>query len=386
MAERYSRIAVVKTGSSVLIEEAGEVKQDALAGIVADAIRLRQAGWGLLWVVSGAVAHGKAVLRVPQVQEFSTTDLQAISAIGQGDLYQRIAAQFGESGEKTAQMLLTFTEVTDRRSYLRVQGALRRLLHWEVTPIVNENDSVTTEGVSFGNNDWLAAQVACLMQADRLVMLTGTPGVMTADPRYNEGAETLDVIDDVDRFLEGDARARYASKGSLVGKGGMEAKLRAAELAARRGIGVSIGSLQSGSLYAHVNGEAPATTVRAPVAQHSERGNFRFWLEHARQSRGWVSVDEGAVSALRRSKGASLLPVGVVDAGGEFEAGDAIEVRDSEKRAVAKGIAKFSRRELQLLANARALDPEILPEDARTEVIHRDEMILLQPDGVSSLG
>ena len=380
MAEKYSRTVVIKTGSSVLIGEDGEIKGDALAAIVADIIRLREDGWGLLWVVSGAVAHGKAVMRVQQLREFSTTDLQAISAIGQGDLYQRIAAEFARRDGKTAQMLLTFAELTDRRSYLQVQGALRRLLYWDVAPILNENDSVTTEGVSFGNNDWLAAQVACLIQADRLVLLTHTPGVMTADPRFNPGAEAIAEIDDVDSFLSGIADAGFTTKGGLLGKGGMEAKLRAAELAARRGVEVSIGSLGSGSLESHVDGSAEtATTVRAPVTHHSERGNFRFWLEHARQTRGHVSVDDGAVQALRRVDGASLLTVGVVEAEGEFEAGDAIEVRDKHDLVVAKGITQFSQLELQLMVNARRhRSLEILPEDARSEVIHRDDLVVFE--------
>jgi glutamate 5-kinase len=383
VAERYNRIAVVKTGSSVLIGDRGEVDLPALERLVEDVMQLKQAGWGLLWIVSGAVAYGKAILRVQQMREYSTTDLQAISAIGQGQLYQRIADEFAQQGAKTAQILLTFAEVTDRRSYLRVQEALRRLLHWDVTPILNENDSVTTEGVSFGNNDWLAAQVACLMQAKCLVLLTRTPGVMTADPRYDDRAEIIREISDVDQFLASESDIRISAKGGLLGKGGMEAKLRAAQLAAHRGVKVAIGSLSSATLRQHVEGKAPATVVSAAVASHSERGNFRFWLEHARQTRGFVKVDGGAVNALRRSDGASLLIVGVLDAGGDFEAGDAIEVQNPQGDVIAKGITQFSRRELDLLSHARRhLSPDVLPEDAKAEVIHRDQMVVFDPNKV----
>ena len=376
MAERYDQIAVVKTGSAVLIDGQGAVERVVLDGLVGDFARLRAEGWAVLWVASGAVAHGKAFLRVEQERGYSMTDLQAISAIGQGQLYQRIAEAFAGAGTATAQMLLTFAEVTDRRSYLRVQEALRRLLHWDVVPILNENDSVTTEGVSFGNNDWLAAQLACLMGAKRLVLLTTAPGVMTADPRHRAEAQVIPEIEDVDRFLQTDG-AGVSADGGTQGRGGMRAKLRAAQLAARRGVSVSIGSLASDTLLAHVTGAASGTTVSPQGGDYTERSNFRFWLEHARRPTGYVVVDDGAKRALQRRDGASLLGVGITEAHGGFVAGDPIEVRDREDRLVAKGITQFSCREIEILAHARRhMSPEDLPEHARAEIIHRDDMVV----------
>ncbi len=377
MAERYNRIAVVKTGSAVLVDSAGQVRSTVLESLVQEIAALQSDGWAILWVASGAVAHGKALLRVEQERGYSLTELQAISAIGQGHLFREVAARFQSRGTMTAQLLMTVAEVTDRTSYLRVRDALRRLLHWSVVPIVNENDSVTTEGVSFGNNDWLAAQVACLMQAQKLILLTSVPGVMTADPRHSGDVRPVDEIEDVDEFLAVQGGMRVSDKAGTQGRGGMKAKLRAAQLAARRGVEVSIGSLSSASLASHVQGTSNATKIRAQRGHHTARSNFRFWLEHARASKGVVIVDDGARQALLRKDGASLLVVGISEARGDFVAGDPIEVRDACGRFVAKGITQFSSREIEMLAYARRhLGPEDQPEYARAEIIHRDDMVV----------
>ena len=341
-------------------------------------VELRDEDWALLWVVSGAVAHGKAILRVEQERNYAIPALQGISAIGQGELYQSIATAFKAKGLMTAQMLLTFSEVTDRRSYLRVQEALRRLLHWGAVPILNENDSVTAEGVSFGNNDWLAAQLSCLIQAECLVLLTTTPGVMTEDPRRAKDVAIVPEIEDVDRFLNRDGGLGISEKSGLQGRGGMRAKLRAAQLAARRGVTVAIGSLESGCLREHVLGTSEATTIKGEKGRHTERSNFRFWLEHARPPVGYVTVDDGARDALQRRDGASLLVVGITEMSGDFAAGDLIEVRDASGNLVAKGISQFSSREIDMLAHARQhISPEDLPEYAKAHVIHRDEMVVM---------
>jgi glutamate 5-kinase len=377
MAERYNRVAVVKTGSAVLVDGGGLIRTTVLESLVRDVTALRTEGWAILWVASGAVAHGKAMLHVEQERGYSLTELQAISAIGQGHLFQQVAAQFQSGGTTTAQLLLTFAEVTDRTSYLRVQDALRRLLHWNVVPILNENDGVTTEGVSFGNNDWLAAQLACLMQAQKLVLLTSVPGVMTADPRDSADVRHIGHIEDVDDFLAAHDGVCVSDKGGIQGRGGMRAKLRAAQLAARRGVEVSIGSLSSASLVSHVRGTSHATKIRAQQGHHTERSNFRFCLEHARASTGAVVVDDGARRALLRKDGASLLVVGITETRGAFVAGDPIEVRDARGHLVAKGITQFSSREIEMLAHARRhLSPEDQPEYARAEIIHRDDMVV----------
>jgi glutamate 5-kinase len=379
MAERYRHLAVIKTGSAVLVDENGVIQASVLEELVRDMVGLTKEEWRILWVVSGAVAHGKAVLEVEQERNYSTAALQAISAIGQGELYQAIATAFREQGVMAAQILLTFSEVTDRRSYLRVQEALRRLLHWGAVPVLNENDSVTAEGVSFGNNDWLAAQLSCLVQADKLVLLTTTPGVLSRDPRRFEDAVTVRRIEDVEGFLGRDDVFPVVEKEGIQGRGGMRAKLRAAELAARRGVAVTIGSLQSGSIRDHLLGRSEATIVTAEEERHNERANFRFWLEHARPPVGYVTVDDGARDALQRRHGASLLVVGIADASGDFIAGDLIEVRDLDGRLIAKGITQFSSREIDMLAHARQhIDPEDLPEYARAHIIHRDEMVVVQ--------
>jgi glutamate 5-kinase len=379
--KKISRIAIVKIGSAVSVDLNGATREHLMRRLGTEVRSLAGEGWSLILVVSGAVSRGKAVREIDQGKGLPVADLQAISAIGQGYLFREVAESFQAAGVKTGQMLLTFSEVSNRESYPRVRAALRTMLGWDVVPILNENDSVTSEGVSFGNNDFLAAQVAALLEAERLVFLSSVPGVMDDDPRKNSDAQVISVIEDVDDLLARLGYDRLSEKGGAQGSGGIRGKLRAAQLASLRNIPVTIGSLESQSLRGLVTEDSNCTYVAPAGGLKSQRASFRFWLEHARPSAGELIVDDGAAKAIR-AKGASLLAVGVSEFEGNFAAGDTVTIEDRDRTQIAKGICRYSARELKLLQQAKW---EIEGEDLE-EVVHRDEMVLVDRPSTSRFG
>lgn len=369
---KAGRVAVVKTGSRVLIDRDGAVSADVADRIAKDVRLLLDRGWRVVWVASGAVARGKAALGYAQEKDLSIAGLQAVSAVGQGRLFGELSRVLGAHGIEAAQALLTFGEISSRESYRRVLDAFGMLLRWSVVPIVNENDSVTTEGISFGNNDFLAAQLAALLGARRLVLLTNVPGVLSNDPSQGAPGEVIRRIENVDDLLAL-GYSRIGGRAGGLGTGGMRGKLRAAQLAALGGVSTSIGSLEQDGLAAHVEGDAGGSEVVAGEVRGGRGSSFRFWLQHAITSAGTIVIDAGAAHALL-ARGASLLAVGVVRTEREFAAGDAVDVRDEDGRTLAKGVTRYSARELKLFVEARdTLSSDRLPQ----EVIHRDEMVLL---------
>lgn len=373
MKKKASRTAIVKIGSAVSVDSEGATRKGLMRRLGTEIRELLEDDWRLILVLSGAVSRGKAVRGLEQIKELPVADLQAVSAIGQGYLFREAAESFQEADVKTGQMLLTFSEVSNRESYPRVRAALRTLLGWKVVPILNENDSVTTEGVTFGNNDFLAAQVAALLEAERLVFLSSSVGVMDDDPRRNPQARLIPLIEDVDALLDELGYARLPEKGNVQGTGGIRGKLRAAQLASLRDIPVMIGSLEDRTLRELLTGDSGGTFVAPSGGLKSQRASFRFWLEHARPSAGTLTVDAGAARAIR-DRGASLLAVGIRDFLGDFAAGDAVVIEDDERHPIAKGISRYSHRELRLL---RGSNWQIEGEDLE-EVVHRDEMVLLE--------
>jgi len=379
--KKISRVAIVKIGSAVSVDASGATREQFMRRLGTEVRGLSDAGWSPVLVISGAVARGKAVRDIDQAKGLSVAELQAVSAIGQGYLFREVAEFFQAADVKTGQMLLTFSEVSNRESYPRVRSALQTMLGWDVVPILNENDSVTSEGVSFGNNDFLAAQVAALLEAERLIFLSSVPGVMDDDPRRNADAQIIPVIEDVDGLLERLGYGRLSEKGGAQGSGGIRGKLRAAQLASLRNIPVTIGSLEGQSLHALATEGGNYTYVAPAGGLKSQRASFRFWLEFARPSAGELIVDDGAAKAVR-NRGASLLAVGVSDLGGNFAAGDAVTIADRDRRPIAKGICRYSARELKLLKQTKW---EIEGEELE-EVVHRDEMVLTDRPATPSDG
>jgi glutamate 5-kinase len=265
-------------------------------------------------------------------------------------------------------VLLTFFDMSARTHYLNARHTLQTLLDWRVLPVINENDTTTTDEISFGDNDFLAAQVAILIGADRLVLLTDTGGLYSSDPRRDPEARLVEEVSAMEE-LEG---YEIGLSRSPLGSGGMRSKVVAAEMATAAGIPVTITSGVERRAVADALAGAPSGTLFRP--QEGRVSSFKLWLKYAKPTHGRLVIDEGAELALRE-RGTSLLPVGVVEVEGEFEAGDAVEVR-CNGRAVGKGIVNYSAAELRRIKGLKTeAVREVLPR-ATEEAVHRDYFVL----------
>jgi glutamate 5-kinase len=358
---------VVKLGSSIVADERGQVRADVLGRVCDQIAELHGAGRQVVVVTSGAIARGIGVMGIA-LRPRAMDELQAASAVGQGKLYQVYDELLRDRDVPTAQVLLTFFDMSARTHYLNARQTLRRLLDWRVVPVINENDTTTTDEISFGNNDFLAAQVAILLGAELLVLLTDAEGVFTADPRSDPEARLVPGVATFEELEQLDIGLGT----SALGSGGMRSKVVAAEMATAAGIPAVIASgLADRALLRAAAGEEIGTRFAAREGRYS---SFKLWLKYAKPARGRLQVDAGAARALREG-GTSLLPVGIVDVVGAFEAGDAVEVaHDSE--AVGKGISNYSAGELRKVQGLKsAAVREVLPR-ASEEAVHRDYFVL----------
>jgi glutamate 5-kinase len=358
---------VVKLGSSIVADDQGNVRADILGRVCDEVAELHRAGRSPIIVTSGAIARGMGVMGLG-IRPRAIDELQAASAVGQGKLYQVYDDLLRARGVPTAQVLLTFFDMSARTHYLNARQTLRKLLEWRVVPVINENDTTTTDEISFGNNDFLAAQVAILLGAEQLLLLTDAGGVFTADPRQDPEAELVQEITDFAALDDLD----IGTAASPLGSGGMRSKVVAAEMATAAGIPTVIASgLTAGTITAAATGGATGTGFPAREGRYS---SFKLWLKYAKPVRGRVVVDAGAARALRGG-GASLLPVGVVEVSGRFEAGDAVEIAH-EEATVGKGISNYSAAELRQVCGLKSgAVREVLPR-ASEEAIHRDYLVL----------
>jgi len=266
-------------------------------------------------------------------------------------------------------VLLTAADIAARTNYLNARQTLRRLIEWGVVPVVNENDTTATDEITFGDNDFLAAQVAILLDARLLVLLTNTDGLCTADPATDPDAKRVAEVGDFSE-LEG---LEIGDRTSAFGSGGMRSKVAAAEMASEAGIPATIcNGTSAGTLAAAANGDPAGTRF---AAQPSKASSFKLWLKYAKPAHGRLIVDGGAARVLRES-GSSLLPVGIVAVDGSFDAGDAVEIT-SDGEVVGKGIVEYSSTELaQVIGLKSDAVRELLPH-AADEVIHRDRFVLV---------
>jgi glutamate 5-kinase len=364
---------VVKLGSSIVVDERGDARADTLGRICDELAALHHAGRPVIVVTSGAIAHGMGVMALG-LRPRAIDELQAASAVGQGKLYQVYDELLRAREVPTAQVLLTFFDISARTHYLNARQTLRKLLDWRVVPIINENDTTTTDEISFGNNDFLAAQVAILLGAERLLLLTDAGGVFTADPRLDPSARLVGEVRDFAELQP----FEIGHTSSPIGSGGMRSKVVAAEMATAAGIPTVIaGGLEPGTITAAAaaptggSGGGVGTFFPAREGRYS---SFKLWLKYAKPARGQVLVDAGAARALREG-GTSLLPVGVVDVSGSFEAGDAVEIAHG-RELVGKGICNYSAAELRQVRGLQSpAVRELLPR-ASEEAIHRDYFVL----------
>jgi glutamate 5-kinase len=358
---------VIKLGSSIVADERGAVRRELLARICDEVAELHHAQRSVIIVTSGAIAQGMGAMAMA-IRPRAMDELQAASAIGQGKLYQVYDELLRTRGVPTAQVLLTFFDMSARTHYLNARQTLRKLLEWQVVPVINENDTTTTDEISFGNNDFLAAQVAILLGAEQLLLLTDAGGLYTADPRHHADAELIAEVSEFETLVQYD----IGHATSPLGSGGMRSKVVAAEMATAAGIPTVIaGGLTPGVITAAAAGEPVGTRFPARAGRFS---SFKLWLKYAKPTRGHVLVDAGAARALREG-GTSLLPVGVVDVRGEFDAGDAVEVLHAAQY-VGKGISNYSATELRQIRGLKsAAVHELLPL-ASDEAVHRDYFVL----------
>jgi len=358
---------VIKLGSSIVAQDDGELRADVIEHICAEAAARHAAGHDVVLVTSGAIARGMRVMGLP-VRPRAIEDLQAASAVGQGKLYRVYDELLRAHGITSAQVLLTFFDMSARTHYLNARGTLGKLLDWRVLPVINENDTTTTDEISFGDNDFLAAQVAMLVGADLLVLLTDVEGLFTASPRTDPDARLVSSVTDFSQL--GDLTIGHTT--SPLGTGGMRSKVVAAEMATAGGIETVICSgLRPGALGAVLDGEPQGTRFGAGEARYS---SFKLWLRYAKPARGTVVVDAGAARALREG-GTSLLPVGITEVRGSFDAGDAVQVAHGAI-VIGKGICNYAADELGNVKGMKsAAVREVLPR-ATDEAIHRDYFVL----------
>jgi glutamate 5-kinase len=368
------RRVVVKLGSSVVADGDGEPRVEVLSRACDVLADVHRQGGEVIVVTSGAIARGMRVMELSR-RPTSVGELQAASAVGQGKLYRIYDELLRERGVTSAQVLLTFFDMSARTHYLNARQTLTTLLEWRVLPVINENDTTATDEISFGDNDFLAAQVAVLVAAEELILLTDIGGLFTADPRIYPEARLVSEV--VDFAALQDMEIGHTT--SPLGSGGMRSKVVAADMATAAGISTVIcNGLRARALQAALDGEREGTRFSAREARYS---SFKLWLKYAKPSRGTLLIDPGAVRAVREGS-ASLLPVGVVGVLGEFDAGDAVDLAEGRApqeqlgQTLGKGICNYSSDELRQVSGMKsAAVREILPR-ATEEAIHRDYLVL----------
>jgi glutamate 5-kinase len=359
-------LAVVKVGTSSITSERGELDDAALAKLCGELATARGRGHEVVLVCSGAIAAGLPALGIER-RPHDLGTLQAIAAVGQPRLMERLGAVLAPYGLLAGQVLLTPHDFGVRSQYLHARETIRRLLDLGVVPVVNENDTVADDEIRYGDNDRLAALVSHLLGADVLVLLTDTPGLFTADPRLDEQASLIAEIAEVDAALE----AVAGGSGTERGSGGMASKLAAAKIAAWSGVRAVIAAAGGDDVVlGAIDGAAVGTVVRPRAERLASR---KLWIAFARPSVGHVVVDDGARRALCDDH-RSLLAAGVLRVDGDFDADDAVEIVDTRGAVFAKGITRYSSAQLSSVLGRRTSD---LPEGAPHEVVHRDDLVVL---------
>jgi glutamate 5-kinase len=360
-------VVVAKLGSAIVADEEGAVRRDVLESMCVAVAEQRSRGRQVVLVTSGAIAIGMRAMDLP-VRPSLMDELQAASAVGQGRLYREYEELLTAAGLRSAQVLLTFFDMSARTHYLNARQTLRRLLAWDVVPVINENDTTTTDEISFGDNDFLAAQVAILLQADELLLFTDTDGLFTSDPRHDPDAE---LIAEVAEFEALEA-LQIGVSSSPIGSGGMRSKVVAAEMATAGGIRARIANGRKPDVVAAAFAGEDAGTRFLPQA--GRVSSFKLWLKYAKPTHGRLVVDDGAAAALRE-RGTSLLPVGITRVEGEFEPGDAVEVA-ANGHAIGKGIVNYSAAELRRVIGLKTPEVRELLPRAADEAVHRDYFVL----------
>ncbi|MDR2035517.1 MAG: glutamate 5-kinase [Coriobacteriales bacterium] len=365
---------VVKIGSSTLTTEDGRFDSSYLQELARQVALLRKGGTEVLIVSSAAIVAGLQRLNMPSARPEDIPTLQAAAAVGQIELTQSYREAFAVENLQLGQILITRNDTTNRESYLHARDTLERLLELGIIPLINENDTIAIDEIRFGDNDTLAAQVAILVKADLVVLLSDIEGLYSADPRTSEDAELLQIVEEFSHEIVGAA----GSAGSDKGSGGMFTKIEAARMLMAASIPMVIceGHGEDAILNA-AQGKVQGT--RFERDNQGKQANARkLWLALSGAVCGEVTIDRGAVTALRK-QGSSLLPVGVVSSQGSFEKGNVVDIRDEEGLLIGRGISNYSSGDLSEVAGQRSsalVNSVSLENNAKTEVVHRDAMVI----------
>jgi glutamate 5-kinase len=365
-----ARKLVVKVGSSLVTNEGRGIDHGAVGRWAEEIAALVSGGREIVLVSSGAIAEGMQRLGWTE-RPAAMHALQAAAAVGQMGLVQAYETAFARFGLHTAQILLTHEDLSDRRRYLNARSTLTTLLSLHVIPIINENDTVTTDEIRFGDNDTLGALVTNLIEADVLVLLTDQPGLYRSNPRHDPGAALVRHARATDPALE----AMAGGSGTQIGSGGMLTKVLAAKRAARSGASTVIASGREPNVLTRLAaGETIGTEL---VAEATSLAARKQWLaDHVRLA-GRLTLDAGAVRALTRD-GKSLLPIGVVACSGTFERGEVVACCDPEGREIARGLVNYSAAETQRIMRKPSSEiAQLLGYIDEPELIHRNNLVLL---------
>jgi glutamate 5-kinase len=374
--KNFRRI-VVKVGSSLLVDsEAGEVKASWLAALVADLAQLHYERREVLIVSSGSIALGRSRLKLPR-GPLKLEESQAAAAVGQIALARIWSEVLGAHGIGAGQILVTLQDTEERRRYLNARATIAKLLEWRAVPVINENDTVATNEIRYGDNDRLAARVATMASADLLILLSDIDGLYDAPPAQNPNAKLIPIVETVTSEIEGMAGAA----GSELSRGGMRTKIEAAKIATTGGTHMLIASGKIEHPLRAIAQGGHCTWFLTPANPVTAR---KRWIAGSLEPKGTLTIDAGAVRALRA--GRSLLPAGVIRVDGQFARGDAVVVRGPDTDEIGRGLVAYDAEDADRIKGRSSPDVMmILGISGRSEMIHRDDLVI-GPAGVFSAG
>jgi glutamate 5-kinase len=364
------RRIVVKVGSSLLVDAAaGRVKEAWLASLAADIARLHGEKRDILVVSSGAIALGRSVLKLPK-GPLKLEDSQAAAAVGQIALARTWSEALGRHAIGAGQVLVTLGDTEERRRYLNARNTVAKLLEWRAVPVINENDTVATNEIRYGDNDRLAARVATMASADLLVLLSDIDGLYDAPPDADRSARLVPLVARITPEIE----AMAGASGSELSRGGMLTKIEAGKIATTGGTHMIIASGRIEHPLQAIADGAPCTWFLTPANPITSR---KRWIAGSLEPKGTLTIDAGAVAALRRGK--SLLPAGVIRVDGQFTRGDAVIVRGPEGHEIGRGLVAHDAEDAEKIKGRSSADILlILGIEGRAEMVHRDDLVLGQ--------
>ncbi len=364
-------LLVFKIGSSTLVDKDGALDQAFIASLCDQVVELREAGWQVVVVSSGAAAAGRDALGF-STRPTDIADLQACAAAGQAALTEAYAQVLRDRGISCAQVLLTRRDVVDRDGYLNARNTLGRLLELGAVPVVNENDTVSVAEFTFGDNDMLGAIVAGLVGADLYVIMSDVDGLYTANPQVDPTATLIEEIDRVDESVS----AMAGGSASAFGTGGMSSKVRAARAMMAAGIPTVICEGRRPRVLLDVASGQKVGTRFTPPADAGHEAGRKLWIGLAEVVRGTLVLDDGAAEAVL-SRGASILPVGVTKVTGDFESGEVVNVTNTAGNLLGRGVVRYSSEDMQRVRGLK-LDviARFLGDEAAVPAVHRDELLV----------